>query len=156
MAGHPSGSAWCAQPNAEHAVLVRIGDNDTIARTALRVPMLPVSRAERDETIAAFRERLRPFATNTFHPSKIRSQRPGMAALHVDADGRLWLEHARAYKSNETTFDVHDVKGAHLGRVRIPYRTDVGMPVRARGMAAWFAVIDEDDVVSVVRFALSR
>jgi hypothetical protein len=51
---------------------------------------------------------------------------------------------------------VHSPQGAHLARVTIPYRTAGGMPVRARGMAAWFVIVDADDVVSVAKFALGR
>lgn len=147
---------WCATPLSRRVALVRIGRNDTIASTSLDVPMIPVAKAERDDAIAQIMTRMKEYATNDFDAAKVPPQKSGIGGLHVDDDGRLWVEHARPFKSSNTTFDVHSPQGAHIARVTIPYRTAFGMPVRARGMAAWFVVVDEDDVVSVAKFALGR
>ena len=147
---------WCATPFSRRVALVRIGRNDTIASTSVDVPLLPVSKAERDDAIAQIRTRIKEYATNDFDVAQVPQQKAGIVALHVDDDGRLWVEHARAFKSPSTTLDVHAPQGAHLARVTVPYRTASGMPVRARGMAAWLVVVDEDDVTSVANFALSH
>ncbi len=150
------GGAWCATPNSRQVALVRFGQNDTIARTTLALPPVAVSKAERDSIIALFRTRLATYATSTFDPAKVPTSKPGIEALHVDDDGRLWVQHPAAYGSVSTVFDVHDARGAHLGRVTVPYASMTGLPVRARGAAVWMAVRDADEVVSVVRFAIAR
>lgn len=147
---------WCATPRSRRVALVRIGRNDTIASTTLDIPPIAVSKAERDEALVQVLARIKDYATSDFDASKVPQSKPGIVALHVDDDERLWVEHARVFKGTSTTFDVHSPRGVHLARVTVPYRTAPGMPVRARGMTAWFVVLDDDDVVSVAKFALSR
>jgi hypothetical protein len=156
VAASGRGAVWCASPDAPQASLVRIGGNDTIARSALRLPQIPVTSDERTEAIAQLRKLLERFATNDFDASRIPSSKPAIGALWVDDDGRLWIMHSQAYKTRRTTYDVHDDTGAHLGRVAVPFRVSPTMPPRARGMQLWLPVLDDDDVVSVVHFTLSR
>jgi len=150
------GGVWCASPDASHASLVRIGGNDTIARSALRLPRLPVAPDERTEAIAQLRQRLERYATNDFDASKVPNTKPAIGALWVDDDGRLWIMHTPGHKARRTVYDVHDDTGAHLGRVTVPFRVAPVMPPRARGMQLWLPVLDDDDVVSVVHFTLAR
>ena len=149
------GGLWCATPSSARPVLVRIGANDTLAQTALAVDPLAVTKAEREETIAQIRDGIRKYSSTDFDPAKIPNTKPGIAGLSVDATGRLWVQHARSFGVTRTTFDVYDARGAHLGRVTVPYRVRDGMPVMASGMSLWLAVLDDDDVVSVARFTLT-
>jgi hypothetical protein len=150
------GAVWCASPDAAQASLVRIGSNDTIARSTLRLPRLPVTPAERTEAIAQIRTRLERYATNDFDASKVPNTKPAIGALWVDDDGRLWIMHTQTHEARRTVYDVHDDTGAHLGRVSVPFRVSPAMPPRARGMQLWLPVLDEDDVAAVVHFTLTR
>ncbi len=150
------GAVWCASPLATHAVLVQLATGDTIARSALPLSRLAVSRDERAEEIAAIRKRLERYKTNDFDPSKVPDTKSGIAGLTVDDDWRLWIKHARTHNASTSTFDVHDATGAHLGRVILPVRVSSALPPRARGMKLWVPVLDDDDVVSVVHFTLAR
>ena len=150
------GGVWCAEPEATQAVLVRLGGNDTMARTALRLPRIPVDRAERTREIDAIRTRLQRYATNDFDASKVPSSKPPIAALSVDDDGRLWVRHSAPAAVTRTTFDVHDESGAHLGRVIVPDRVSMALPPRARGPLLWVGVVDEDGVLSIVHFTMAE
>ena len=149
------GGLWCATPTSTRPVLLRIGTNDTLAQAALTIEPLAVTKAEREETIARIRDGIRQYSSTDFDPAKVPNTKPGIAGLSVDATGRLWVQHARSVGVTRTTFDVYDARGAHLGRVTVPYRVRDDMPVAARGMSLWLAVLDDDDVASVARFTLS-
>ena len=155
--GHASlgdGTLWCADPRAPRAARLRLAGGDTVAVTAPSITPLPVTPAERTQAIADLRTRLARYTTNDFDPARVPSTKPPIASLHVDDDGRLWIRHSEASGPPRTTFDVHDQRGQHLGRVVVPYRAAYAPP-RARGRSLWLAVVDEDGVVSIARFALS-
>ncbi len=156
VAANGQSAIWCAGPQSTFVALLPFGKRDTLARTSVRIPPLPVSKAERDEQIALIRQRLSTYKTSDFDPAKIPVQKPGIAGLSVDDDGRLWIQHTAVFGLNTTVFDVHDAKGAHVARVTIPGKLTYGMPVKARGMSLWLAVIDDDDLVSIVHYALSK
>ena len=75
----------------------------------------------------------------------------------MDDDGRLWVQHAARFGDASVTFDIHDKAGKHLGRLTIPQRASAeGLPIRARGNDLWIALRDEDDVVGIARFKISK
>ena len=149
-------AVWCAAPGSRRVALIRIGRNDTLATTTLDISPVSVTVAERDSVIAAALKEARRYATNDFDPSRIPRTKPGIAALHVDDDGRLWVQHVRAAGARGTTYDIHDARGAHLGRLTVPFTVMDYLPMRARGSDAWFPVRGEDDVVSVVKMRVAR
>jgi len=150
------GTAWCASPRSRNVVLVRIGKNDTVSRTPLDIPPVPVGAVERDSAITRAATQARAYATTTFDAARVPRTKPGVASLHVDEDGRLWVQHGRKFGERSTTYDIHDTRGAHLGRVVVPFAVVDYLPVRARGNDAWVPAKDEDDVVSIVRMRLAR
>ena len=151
------GSVWCASSTSTSVALVRIGKNDTIARTKIEVPRVPVQPAERDEVASAIEKRIAQYATTDFDRAKIPGTKPGIASVAVDDDGRLWVQHAERYGDRSVTFDVHDKSGKHLGRVRIPQRPSAeGLSIRARGNDLWIALRDEDDVIGIARYRIAR
>lgn len=157
LAPDGNGNAWCASIYATDVALVRMAaKNDTIARTSIVIPNIPVSAAERDEAIALVHKSLAKYATNNFDKSKVSASKPGIAALHVDSDGRLWVHHADVFGKRMTTLDAFDEKGKHLGRVALPFRSSPYMPVRARGNLLWLSVIDDDDVQTIIHFRLQQ
>ncbi len=150
------GGIWSADAESSGAVLIRIGHNDTIARTNIALPRIPVSPRERDEVIARLQHELSAYTTHTFRPARVPTSKSPIVRLSVDEDGRLWLEHAYRFGDSTTTFDVHDHKGTHLGRVRLPRRTvSNSAPVRAIGNNLWVADIDGHGVVSVTHYVFS-
>lgn len=152
-----NGAMWCAMASSNHAVLVRIGKNDTIAQTNLKLIGAPVHPLERDSAIALAKQSIAQYETNTFDASRIPANKPPMLTLAVDDDGRLWIQHSARMNAQHVTFDVHDRAGKHLGRLRIPHRLSVEeIPVRARGNDLWVAVRDDDDVVQIVKYRVGR
>ncbi|MGV3709560.1 MAG: hypothetical protein ACO1Q7_12030 [Gemmatimonas sp.] len=81
-------------------------------------------------------------------------RKPAIAALHVDDDGRLWVQHTETFGKVVTTYDVFDAKGKHLARVSIPLKVAVQMPVKSRGNLLWLAVQDADDVTYVAHYRI--
>jgi streptogramin lyase len=157
MAPDGNGGMWCATATSKRVALVRIGKGDTIATTTVDVPPVRVDKTERDDAISAIQKRLSTYATNDFDPSKVPSTKPGITALTVDDDGRLWVQHVRIGRERAVTFDVHDRTGKHVARVRFPMLPSAeGLPIRARGNHVWLAVRDDDDVVSIAKFTLSK
>ncbi|MCC6245654.1 MAG: hypothetical protein IT353_22675 [Gemmatimonadaceae bacterium] len=149
------GAMWCAVPASSRAALVRIGRNDTIAHSAIVLPRVPVTAAERDSAIAAARTRVAKYETNDFDAAKIPTSKPPIALLSVDDDGRLWIQHTRRSGERSTTYDVHDRTGKHLGRLRLPRRSgSYGVPVRATKDALWVVELDDDDVVTLAKYRL--
>lgn len=157
MAPDGYGGMWCATPESKRVALVRIGKGDTIASTSVDILPMRVEKAERDAEISKIQKRLATYATNDFDPSKVPSTKPGISSLTVDDDGRLWVQHARNGNERAVTFDVHDRTGKHLARVRFPSLPSAeGLPIRARGNNVWLAVRDDDDVLSIAKFSLSK
>ena len=151
-----AGGMWCATPSSLRAVLVGIGKNDTIATTTVDVPRLTVADAERDAAIASVLERTKKYATSNFDPARVPRTKAGIAALRVDSDGRLWVQHAARYGERSTTFDVHDARGVHLGRIVVPFVVNSYLPIAARGNDVWMSVKDDDDVVSIVKLRIAK
>jgi hypothetical protein len=151
-----TGAMWCAGPGSRRVALVRIGKNDTLATTTIDVPPLAVAPVERDAAIARIVASTKQYATSDFDPARVPRTKPGIAALHVDGDGRLWVQHGARFGVQSTVYDVHDARGAHLGRVVVPFAVISYLPVRARGNDAWFPAKDADDVVSIVKMRVAR
>lgn len=151
------GAMWCAMSNSPHATLVRIGKNDTLARSSLTLVGPPVSPVERDSVIAIVKRNVETYEKNTFDASNIPTVKPPIATMVVDDDGRLWIQHETRFGARSVTFDVHDRVGKHLGRVTIPHwLSREQVPLRARGNELWVAVRDDDDVLQIVKYRLGR
>lgn len=151
------GAMWCAVPNSTRAALVRIGPNDTLALSALVLPRIPVTAVERREVIAGANKEIAKYESNDFDASKIPTTKPPMAMLSVDDDSRLWIRHTRRAGETFAVYDVHDAKGKHLGRLRLPRRpAGYGVPIRAYGDTVWVAELDDDDVISLAQYRLRR
>ncbi|MBY0489804.1 MAG: hypothetical protein K2R93_08175 [Gemmatimonadaceae bacterium] len=154
-AGDRQGALWCAPVDDDRAVKLRIGSGDTLARTTVSVPALPVSTAEREAEIARVQKSVAAYPRHTFDPAKVPTKRPPIAALWVDDDDRVWLEHGRPDGAATSTFDVFNSSGAHLGRVLIPSRRSTFLPIRAKGDRLWIPVIDADDVPALALFRVA-
>lgn len=153
--GDRQGGVWCAPVDGDGAVRVRMSSGDTVARTSLRVPEVPITSAERDAEIARVKKSVASYARNDFDPAKVPTRRPPIAALWVDDDGRVWLEHGRADGATTSTFDVFSATGVHLGRVLIPSRRSTYLPVRAKGDRVWVPLLDADDVPAIAHFRVA-
>lgn len=150
------GAMWCAVPASSRAALVRIGRNDTIAQSALVLPRVPVTAAERDSAISAARAQVAKYETNDFDPAKIPTSKPPIALLSVDDDGRLWIQHTARSGERSTTYDVHDRTGKHLGRLVLPRRSGTyGVSVRATKGALWVVELDDDDVLTLAKYRMT-
>jgi len=149
-----SGHFWCASAKGTRVAKLSYGRTDTVALTSVDIPMVTVGREERDAMIAQVMERVSKYSSHDFNPSNVPQIKPGIVALHVDSDGRLWVEHASKWKTASTTYDVFDVNGKALFRVNLPMRNIAGMPIQARGNEFVLAVMDEDDVAHIARFRL--
>jgi streptogramin lyase len=156
IAADRRGNVWCAAPRASRVALLRLGTSDTVAVTATDIPNVPVGREERQGAIASIEKRLATFATHDFDRSKVPHSKPGIGALYVDEDGRLWVQHAVRFGVASTTYDIFDGRGRHLARLALPVRSVGHLPLRARGDAVWLTVLDEDDVPSIVRYRVTR
>ena len=155
LAPDGNGNAWCASIYATRVALVRMNPkNDTIATTTLEIPNIPVSSAEHDAAMTRVDSNIARYATNNFDKANIASAKPGIAALHADSDGRLWVQHADVFGKRVTTLDVFDTKGKHLGRVVVPLKGNAYLPLRARGNLMWLTMLDDDDVPYIVHFRL--
>lgn len=150
------GAVWCASAQATRASLVRLASRDTADVTPIALPRVPVTAVERDEWVTRIRENVSRYARHDFDPARIPATKPPIASLSLDDDGRLWVRHSDRHGTARTTYDVHDARGAHLGRVTVPARVAPHLPPRARGDALWLAVLDDDDVLQFVHFTIAR
>jgi len=148
------GHFWCASAGGTRVARLAYGKLDTVARTAIDIPLLPVSREERNETVRTVRDRLAKYATSDFDPAKVPTTKSGIAGLHVDNEGRLWVAHVSPWKRSSTTFDVFDGAGNSMFRVTLPIRAVVQLPVIASGNEFLLAVMDDDDVIKLARYRL--
>lgn len=148
------GHFWCASARGTRVARLAYGMRDTIARTAIEFPAIAVAAAERDDAIREVETRLAKYSTSTFDRSKVPTTRPGIAALFVDLDGRLWVAHSRAESATSSTFTVFDEKGAVLFRVTFPARVKSYLPLLARGDDVIVAATDADDVVSLRKYRM--
>ena len=123
--------------------------------TGVQTCALPIF--ERREVIAGANKEIAKYESNDFDASKIPTTKPPMAMLSVDDDGRLWIRHTRRAGETFAVYDVHDAKGKHLGRLRLPRRpAGYGVPIRAYGDTVWVAELDDDDVISLAQYRLRR
>jgi hypothetical protein len=151
------GTLWCADAGSTRVALIRIPRGDTVLTTSVDIAALPVTRAERDSVLRLLTAKLSTYAQSDFDPMRVRTSKPGIAALWVDYDGRLWVQHTRVHGATGTTFDVHTPRGAQVARVTIPgvlYHEGY-IPVIARGNDAWAILTDDDGVPSIARFRLA-
>jgi hypothetical protein len=148
------GHFWCAAARGTRVARLAYGSRDTLARTAIEFPSLPVPAAERDDAIRQVETRLARYSTTTFDRRKVPTTRPGIAALFVDLDGRLWVAHPQAESAMSSTFTVCDEKGAVLFRVTFPARVNSYLPLLARGDDVIVAGTDADDVVSLRKYRM--
>ncbi len=148
------GHFWCASTQGTRVARLAYGKTDTLARTGIDLPLVPVSRDERDDAIQKIETRLATYSTSDFDRSKVPSSKSGIAAVHVDDDGRLWVAHAAPWKRTSTTYDVFDGTGKAMFRVVLPVRGVLHLPVVARGNELLVAVADADDVISLARYRL--
>jgi hypothetical protein len=144
------GHFWCAAARGTRVARLAYGNRDTLARTAIEFPAL----AERDDAIRQVETRLAKYSTSTFDRSKVPTTRPGIAALFVDLDGRLWVAHTRAESATSSTFTVCNERGAVLFRVTFPARVNSYLPLLARGDDVIVAATDADDVVSLRKYRM--
>jgi hypothetical protein len=147
---------WCAAARGTRVALIRLGTHDTVARTAIDVPLMKVEPAERDNAVAEAERAIAEYTVNNFDKSKIPGSKPGIASLSVDDDGRLWVQHQSRFGAKTTTLDVHDREGKHLGRLTIPARVSSHLPKVARGDRVWMAIVDDDDVPAVVQYRFGK
>ena len=154
LAPNGNDGVWCAAARSSRVALIRTGAVDTITQTTLEIPMIPVGAEERSAEIARIEKLLAKYSTNNFDKSKIAVTKPGIANLHSDQDGRLWVEHTARFNVRSTTLDVFDGKGQHLGRIVLPVKMRGYLPVRARGNLLWLTVLDDDDVPSIVQYRI--
>jgi hypothetical protein len=150
------GAVWCADASASRVALVRVASRDTMAVTSIALPRVPVAAAERDEWVTRIRGAVSRYPRHDFDAARIPATKPPIASLSIDDDGRLWVQHSDRYGTTRTTYDVHDARGAHLGRVTVPGRVPPHLPPRARGDALWLAVMDDDDVLQFAHFTIAR
>jgi hypothetical protein len=148
------GHFWCAAPSGTRVARLAYGKTDTVARTAREIPAIDVSRAERDSSIKTVEARIARYATNDFDRALVPTKKPGITAIYVDDDGRLWVVHTAVWQQQRTTYDVFNASGALLFRVEIPVRASTYLPVIARGNEFVVATLDEDDVVGLARYRL--
>ncbi|MEP6832477.1 MAG: hypothetical protein ABJB74_03745 [Gemmatimonas sp.] len=154
LAANGTDGVWCAAPNSTRVALIRAGALDSLAQTKLEIPNVVVGSDERAAEIARIEQIISKYTTNNFDKSKIPNTKPGIAALHVDEDGRLWVQHAAKFGQRSTTLDLFDGKGVHVSRVVLPVRQSTAMPIRSRGNLVWLTVLDEDDVPGIVQFRI--
>jgi hypothetical protein len=148
------GHFWCAAARGTRVARLAYGRRDTLARTAIEFPALAIPAAEREDAIRQVETRLAKYSTSTFDRSMVPTTRPGIAALFVDLDGRLWVAHTRAESATSSTFTVFDERGAVLFRVTFPARVNSYLPLLARGDDVIVAAADADDVVSLRKYRL--
>ena len=156
LAPDGGGGVWCAAPRSARVALLRAGTVDTIAQTTVDIPNVIVGSDERAAEIARVEKVIAKYTSDNFDKSKTLSTKPGIAALHTDNDGRLWVQRAKKFNRNSTTFDLFDARGRHLARIALPVKQSTAMPVRARGNPLWLAVLDDDDVKTIVQFRIGN
>jgi hypothetical protein len=68
---------------------------------------------------------------------------------------RLWVRRTTPAGGN-TTFDVWDIQGRHVGTAVAPFRVNVYLPVVIRGNSLYAISVDEDGVQFMVRARIAQ
>ena len=145
----PSGESWCA-PNSSRYEIMRIpqGAGDTV-RIARTMPIVPVTKAERDSVIALSDAK----GPSGLDFSRIPRTKPIIERVLIDEQGRAWVKRTSAQGIIE--FDLYERTGQQLATIVLgKYRT--GTPFVVRGEHVYMVIFDEDDVQYVARFQIEK
>jgi hypothetical protein len=146
----PSGELWCAPTSARYELMRLVpGSRDTV-RVSRTVPVVPVSRAERDSIIGRFEEK----GPTGFDYGRIPANKPVLSTITIDGQGRAWVRRADA--RGNILYDVFSPSGQFVATA------ELGPGVRQAGAAQlivrdrvlYTVILDEDDVPYVVRFQI--
>jgi hypothetical protein len=146
-----SGEIWCA-PNSSQYEIMRIvpGSKDTVRMTR-NVPVVPVTKRERDSVIATFEEK----GPSGLDFDRIPRAKPAIQSIRIDDQGRPWV--SRVDAAGRTSFDVYSTAGQLTATVDFgAWRNPANMPFVVRGDVVYAVVLDEDDVQHVVRLQIVR
>jgi hypothetical protein len=140
-------------PNSSYHVTLTEGNG--VQRISRDYPIAPVAlpRAARDSELARMADRVKnePAAVASFAHIKWPASYPPVRAIVVGRDGTLWLDERHAGPGHHWL--VLDRSGNPIGTVALP--ENVALRVADLG-AAWGLETDEDGLVGVVRYRLTR
>lgn len=145
----PTGETWCA-PNSARYEIMRFGgaSKDTV-RIARTVPVVPVSKNERDSVIATFESK----GPSGLDFGRIPRTKPAIERIIVDDQGRPWVRRTDA--KGAVAFDVFSTGGQLIATLELgARRSPTHLPFVVRGDNIYMVVLDEDDVQHVVRFTI--
>ena len=149
----PSGTVWVA--HGERYRVTRVdARGDTLLVVEADVPPEPVTAEEREEFLAAARERdadEERIARQILQAA--REVKPVIVGLAADEEGNVWVRR-QGREGEPPRFDVFSAAGEYVGSVRVPARLPPYFPLRFRGGHLYALTTDEMDVQSVVRIPL--
>lgn len=152
--GDRQGHVWCASRTSTRLVKLAIGKRDTVAKTAVEIPMRAVEPKERDVVLRSMQKALAQYRINDFDTGKVPTRKSGIGAFSMDSDGRLWVLHTPPWLKPIATFDVFDGNGRSLFRVTLPVHAHRGLPILAKGDELTVVTLDEDEVPHIARYRL--
>lgn len=142
---------WCV-PNSARFEMLRLSptSSDTL-RITRRVPVVPVTRAERDSIIT----QLEVAGPSGLDFSRIPSVKPAIDRLTVDDQGRVWVRSTNPAGAIE--FTVYSPEGALVATaVWGRYNSPTWHPFVVRGGSLYAVVQDDDDVQHVAHFRIRQ
>lgn len=150
--------AWAAHPdggvvlgNGEDYRIHRVGfDGDTLVSADVARNRIPVTAAEGDSALAAFRERMEAAAqAPASRDPRVPENKPAHGPLHVDAQGRTWVV---VTTPDGYAWDVIDAGGRLVATLERPLGTSYLAPAVRDGRLA--LVMTEGGVPTVVVYDL--
>jgi sugar lactone lactonase YvrE len=145
----PEGRVWSGI-SGEYRLALHEPGGDTLRTTAVPLPRIPVTAAEREQAA----QELKYFTDQggKIDLSQVPSTKPAFTSIHVDDRGYVWIRPALPADAAGSAFDVLDPAGKYLGRLELPVKVDERMPVVVRGDRLYTVVLSELDVPQLVRF----
>ena len=150
----PNGHTWCTTSNQYR---LWSGSLDQPTREVVNIRMDPprVSEAERKQALDRIDSLTVAYGRMTIgDPSLIPRVKPVIDFIHADPQSRVWVRITDT-PANAPTFDVFDVNGKPVARVRSTgkvgkYQTWI------TNTHVYTVVLDEDDVPTVVRYRIVK
>jgi hypothetical protein len=128
-------------------------DGDTIATIEVARTRIPVTAAEQDSALAAFRKMEEMAGGKPERQPRIPDEKPAHGMLFVDDVNYIWVQRTSP-EGEAPSFDVIDDRGRLLGSVTFPGQVGYLTPAVRNGRMAIATTVD--DVPTVIVYDIVR
>lgn len=144
----PAGHIWFAM-TGDYVLYQRSLAGDTVRTISRAFDPLPVTEEDTDD----IEEQLEWFTRQggEIDRSKIPEFKPAVRSFYLDDAGNVWVMPVTETEDRGRIFDIFDVEGRYLGRLRVPFVVQTYPRPIIRRNTLYAVTLDDLDVPYVVR-----